>query len=332
MKIADHENPAYLNLVWYICSHHYLSDEQFDEFKLYDDLLYDFNRLKRDCHERALRCGCEIIPVGHNCLPHTLCVRWGLIPTLNQNPDRGRLPFDLCWHNPHYILDILSTSFQNYCADKIAPLLHEPNGTSYLKNSQYKIVFNHDPVDSKISDSENITLFNKKLKERIVNFNKICKSENKIFVIFYENYLPENINQLDNFVRRNYNSILLKIYNKTDLASSYDKMLLAPWPEKDYIWYVNKFWFTSGGFDFEYRIINFILKHLESLKIKQGRPLQFCLPAYDQYKLYLLVANYYCDIGLHREAGKFLSKALNFTEGYKPALWHWISKRIINGS
>lgn len=313
--MMNNTNISYLRLIDYIRAHHYLTDAQFEEFELYDDLLYDFNRLKCDMRQRSSFYDYRIISLGENCLPITIMTKWGLEPTLAQSPEKKRLPFDLAFHPLLTTLSLLRSNFDGYVCNIIEYKYHNED-KNIFRIPSLGITFNHDEVNELIGTKDNFISINKKLTQRVKDFYDIIKRDTHFFLLYISGEQNmADIEGLEEFCHCNLGGRLLVIFEEEIFKAKKSNYFYSPLPYPGYYWAGYKDCFSNTSFDYEFHIAEFVINHIETTFKRLSLPKKvYPEPNIDMDRLYLHFGLYECDIEEYGKALFYYKNALKYTK------------------
>lgn len=322
----------YIYLLSYLLTHHFICERHWREFGIYDDLAYDFMRLKWDCNKRISYYHINLISLGDNCLPANLLTRWGLLPTLRQAerlglPYRGRLPFDKAVHNLALACNLLNSDFADYRPEAVETVDGVKRFT-IMREGKYAC-FLHDSYDEGISESANILNFHELLKKRAELFQKRARDRKTIFILRVDKEKASSINDLNALAKSKYGADLLAISPYDPPAGCECAYLKYVDPRPGYRHFDVRDWFCDAGFNFEYGIINFILSYIEA-KFRRGAPSP--MQRLPLRNLYTHVAKAYADQGKPAKARDLLERALAEDESFRADIWLATYSRINQAS
>lgn len=176
------------------------------------------------------------------------------------------MPFDLAVSPTASVLSVLKENFRNFTADQV---VEGPIGPIYGCSSPV-FHFNHDMMLSTREKAAQIASFNRILNERVINFRTAVQRENTLFLLHINSRTtPANlIEELRVITRKVYDRPLL-VLDEGDILDPCDTVYRYKLPWKKYCWFMFADWFTDAGFDFEFRIVrwlmNFIRDHFKTM-------------------------------------------------------------------
>lgn len=194
----------------------------------------------------------KLVSLGNNCLPRTICTRWGLkLPKV-----MGELthPFDLAIHPYETVCQLIQNDFEDY----LNPSYLKLNDSGFVVHTKYKIKFPHEK-------SNCIQELIKTYEKRINNFYAdICQNPIVFVIRLRQNVAVKKIVEIikQKFGNTKYKLLSIDTTNtpislnlKYNSLSSNINFIDTSFPYKDYVWYQPKHYATRLGLKFEKKII-----------------------------------------------------------------------------
>lgn len=329
--LLDQSRGNYIYLLSYLLTHHFICERHWEEFGIQDELAYDFMRLKWDCRRRLSYFDINIISLGDNCLPANILTRWGLLPTLHQAeytrlPYRGKLPFDKAVHSIRTICQMLRSGFEKYYPDGTR-IIEGIKRFTITRDGLYAC-FLHDPYNSSLSERENFFKFNNVLEQRANLFIKKIRNKRTLCVLNASQLDIVHVTDLYHICREQYDSDLIVLS-----PNAYETSVAVPFfqyhdPRVGYRHFDVRDWYKDEGFDFEYKIVNFVMSYIESrFEKKSPSPMEM----YPLGNCYIHVAKAHAEQGNLKTARVLLERALEENQCFSANLWLSAYSRLSQG-
>jgi hypothetical protein len=210
----------------------------------------------------------NIISLGLDCLPRSICAKYGLI--VSRKNGRMTCPFDLAVHSFAGMLHALQLGFCNYGDVENFSI----NNNGYVHDCKYSAVFNHDSEYVKLTNG--FDQFSKKIKNRIKSFETYVLAPG--FKIFFAHLpystSPDDATKISNIIKHRYSikdfvvfalstSILNTKKRKIKLECGYWHCI--PIPASNYLWHDANYYATDQGVEFELKILDELLEIIDAV-------------------------------------------------------------------
>jgi len=193
------------------------------------------------------------VSLGFNCIPRWLLTR----NNLKYSKAEGELsmPFDLAGHLAPEVTKFLKNKFKDYFDN----FIYDKDRKIWIQGEN-RIQLLHD-LDI---EENNRDFLVSRYSARIKNFWKVMKS-NKPILFLQSLQLEEDVDNLYDILKkiRKNKPFELVIFDLENLVNTKNKninVLKIPFPEKDYVWYEEKYFNSPQGIEFEKKMVDYCKK------------------------------------------------------------------------